>query len=86
MTEFLKFLQTGTPWQILCAVLVVAIVALWRRYVATSDRLFDLAILQTRGYTQVHDSLERMEGDQTKGYEQVLNRIESLREDLRRKI
>lgn len=63
MTELLKFLQSGTPWQILCVVLIAGTVALWRRYVATSDRLFELAIQQTKGYTQVHEAIERIESD-----------------------
>lgn len=65
MHEVLRFLESGTPWQILAAVLLAAIVALWRRYVAASDRLFDLAIQQTRGYTRVHDAIVRIQDDLT---------------------
>ena len=56
-------LESGAPWGMLCAALTLAIVALWRRYVAISDKLYDLAIQQTKGYTEIHETLERVRQD-----------------------
>lgn len=56
-------LKTGAPWGILCAALTVALVVLWRRYVATSDRLYDLALAQMQKDEQIHATLARVRED-----------------------
>ncbi len=64
MSALLKgLLESGAPWGLLCATLTIAIATLWRRYTVLSDKLYDLAIQQTKGYTEVHGTLERVKED-----------------------
>jgi hypothetical protein len=58
-TSLLKgLLESGAPWGILCAVLLAAVVALWKRSVALSDKLYELAVNQVKKDEQVHATLE----------------------------
>lgn len=50
-------LKTGAPWGVLCAVLLVAVAALWRRSVQLSDKLYDLATSQVKQSAEVHGTL-----------------------------
>lgn len=50
-------LKTGAPWGFLCAALLVAVVALWRRSVQLSDKLYDLATAQVKQSAEVHGTL-----------------------------
>ena len=56
-------LESGAPWGILCAVLLAAVVALWRRSVTLSDKLYDLAVSQVKKDEQVHSTLEQVRRD-----------------------
>lgn len=50
-------LKSGAPWGILCAVLVLAVAALWRRSVQLSDKLYELATAQVKQSAEVHGTL-----------------------------
>ena len=50
-------LKSGAPWGILCAALLVAVAALWRRSVQLSDKLYDLATSQVKQSAEVHGTL-----------------------------
>lgn len=53
-------LEAGAPWGILCAVLLAATVTLWRRSIALSDKLYDLAQAQVEKDVRVHAILENL--------------------------
>lgn len=64
MTPLLKgLLESGAPWGLLCAALVVAVGVLWRRCNVLSDRLYDLAIAQVKVNTETKVSLASVEKD-----------------------
>lgn len=50
-------LKSGAPWGLLCAVLVLAVAALWRRVTQLSDKLYDLATTQVKANSEVHGTL-----------------------------
>jgi len=54
---FTGLLKSGAPWGILCAALLAAVVALWRRSVQLSDKLYDLATSQVKQSAEVHGTL-----------------------------
>lgn len=56
-------LESGAPWGLLCAVLLAAVVALWRRITVLSDKLYELAVAQVKKDEQVHSTLEAVRED-----------------------
>jgi len=56
-------LESGAPWGLLCATLLVGVVALWRRSVSLSDKLYELAVAQVKKDEQVHSTLQQVRED-----------------------
>jgi len=50
-------LESGAPWGLLCAVLLAAVVVLWRRGVQLSDKLYDLATNQVKTNAETASAL-----------------------------
>jgi hypothetical protein len=53
--------KTGAPWGILCAVLLVIIVALWKRTITLSDKLYDLGTKQIEAFGHVREQMRTVE-------------------------
>lgn len=56
-------LETGAPWGLLCASLVLAVAVLWKRCNILSDRLYDLAVSQVKVNTETKQSIVQVERD-----------------------
>lgn len=53
-------LESGAPWGLLCAVLLAAVVVLWRRSITLSDKLYNLALMQVQKDEQLQAALQRL--------------------------
>jgi len=56
-------LETGAPWGILCAVLLAAVFALWRRCNLVSDKLYALGLAQVEHDKEICFVMERIRED-----------------------
>ena len=56
-------LKTGAPWGILCAVLLAIVVALWRRTIQLSDKLYDLGTKQIESFGEVRAHMASVQRD-----------------------
>ncbi len=56
-------LEAGTPWGILCAALVFAVMVLWKRCNKLSDQLYELATNQLSVNIEHKQTLKQVEKD-----------------------
>lgn len=54
-------LKSGAPWGILCAVLLALVVALWKRTITLSDKLYDLGVKQVEAFGHVREQMRGVE-------------------------
>lgn len=60
---FKGLLESGTPWGILCGVLLFALAVLWKRCSKLSDQLYKLAVSQVEVNIETKQTLRQVEKD-----------------------
>lgn len=56
-------IKTGTPWALLCGVLLYGCIVFWKRNTQLSDKLYELGMAQTKSDSEVHHTLISVQKD-----------------------
>jgi ligand-binding sensor domain-containing protein len=54
-------MKSGAPWGILCSVLLALVVALWKRTVTLSDKLYDLGMKQIESTSHFREEMRQVQ-------------------------
>lgn len=68
-------IDTGAPWGLLCAVLMYAVIILWKKCNKLTDRLLSLSEMSIKKDERIHPVLKELVG----GFDVIKRDIEELR-------